>query len=234
LTCRSGRGAFAPKNQGSDKASNICTSNKNIIAEGNPLNNMAFAMVDSWKLVTIGMWVDKLERDGALSLICDTFDWDELWGAAAELNQQCAQRKMDTHIPRNRDQGELKDRVKLLGFAVLSSLQELKNLAEPPVFVVTSASLAMVPGVVKSNLKADPAVASRHDNMEKMLETLSKGFQEMKNEQKTQWPAIQVNGVPVQQPSGHDLQLHGQGAGGVGGALEILSSKGTSPGSPST
>ena len=105
------------------------------------------AMVDSWKLVTIGMWVDKLERDGALSLICDTFDWDELWEAAAELNQQCASRKMETHIPRNRDQGELKDRVRSLGIAVLSSLQELKSHAEPPVFVVTSASLAMPPGV---------------------------------------------------------------------------------------
>ena len=45
-------------------------------------------MVDSWKLTTIGMWADKLEKEGALSLICDTFDWDELWEAAAELNQQ--------------------------------------------------------------------------------------------------------------------------------------------------
>ena len=104
---------------------------------------------------------------------------------------------------------------------MLSSLQELKSHAEPPVFVVTSASLAMVRGVVKSNLKADPAVASRHDNMEKMLETLSKGFQEMKNDQKTQWPAIQVNGVPVQQAAGQAQQLHGQGAGGVGGAVVV-------------
>ena len=45
---------------------------------------------------------------------------------------------------------------------------------------MTSATLAMVPGVVKSNLKAEPAVASRLDNMEKMLETLSKGMQEIK------------------------------------------------------
>ena len=50
--------------------------------------------------------------------------------------------------------------------------------------------------------------------MEKMLETLAKGFQEMKNNQKNQWPALQVNGVPVQQPTGHDQRLHGQGAGG--------------------
>ena len=103
----------------------------------------------------------------------------------------------------------------MLGIAVLSSLQELKNHADdPPVFVVTSASLAMVPGLVKSNLKADPAVASRLDNMEKMLETLSKGMQEIKNTQQTQWPALQVNGVPVQQPVGHDQQAPGQGAGG--------------------
>ena len=53
------------------------------------------AMVDSWKLVTIGMWVDKLKKEGALSLICDTFDWDELWEAAAELNQQFAEGKME-------------------------------------------------------------------------------------------------------------------------------------------
>ena len=160
---------------------------------------VTMAMVDSWKLVNIGMWVDKLERDGALSLICDTFDWDELWEAAAELNQQCASRKLDVHIPRNRDQGELKDRVKVLGTAVLSSLQKLKNESDPPVFVVTSASLAMVPGVIKSNVKADLAVTSRLGNMEKMLETLSKVMQELKSNQNTQWPALQVNGVPLQQ-----------------------------------
>ena len=57
---------------------------------------MALAMVESWTLVNIGMCVDKLERDGALSLICDTFDWDDFWEAAAELNQQCAGRKMET------------------------------------------------------------------------------------------------------------------------------------------
>ena len=110
------------------------------------------------------------------------------------MNQQCAERKLEAHIPRNRDQGELKDRVKLLGIGVLTSLKELKNHADPPVFVVTSASLAMVPGVVKSNVKADPAVASRLDNMEKMLENLFKGMQDMKKSQNEQWPALQVNG----------------------------------------
>ena len=169
---------------------------------------MALAMIDSWKLVTIGMWVDKVEKAGALSLICDNFEWDELWEAAAELNQQCTLRKLEVHIPRNRDQGDLKDRVRVLGTAVLSSLQELKSHSDPPVFVVTSASLAMVPGVIKSNVKADPAVATRLDNMERMLETLSKGMQEMKSNQLTQWPALQVNGVPLQQP--------GQQAQGVG------------------
>ena len=105
-------------------------------------------------------------------------------------------------------QGDLKDRVRVLGTAVLSSLQELKSHSDPPVFVVTSASLAMVPGVIKSNVKADPAVATRLDNMERMLETLSQGMQEMKSNQLTQWPALQVNGVPLQQP--------GQQAQGVG------------------
>ena len=66
------------------------------------------------------MWADKLEKEGALSLICDTFDWDELWEAAAELNQLCAARKLETHIARNRDLGEQRDRVKILGAAVLS------------------------------------------------------------------------------------------------------------------
>ena len=168
-------------------------------------------MVDSWKLVTIGMWVDKLEKEGALTLICDTFDWDELWEAAAELNKQCAGRTMEAHIPRNRDLGEQKDRVRIVGANVLNSLHELKSQAEPPVFVVTSTSLALVPGVVKSTLKADPAVESRLDNMEKLLENLSKGLQEMKNSQKTEQPAIQVNGVPVQQQAGLGRQDHVQG-----------------------
>ena len=42
---------------------------------------------------------------------------------------------------------------------------------------------------------------SRLDNMEKLLENLSKGMQEIKNSQKTECPALQVNGVPLQQQS---------------------------------
>ena len=137
---------------------------------------MATAMVDSWKMVTIAMWVDHLDRDGALKLICDTFNWDELWEAAAELNQQYAARQIATSIPRNRDQGELKDRVKVLGTAVIASLQELKSHVEPPVFVVTSTSLAMVPGVVKSNVQAEPAVTSRLDNREDDGESLKGSY----------------------------------------------------------
>ena len=133
-------------------------------------------MVDCWKLATIGMWVDQLERDGALKLVCDTFTWDDLWEAAAELNQEFASRQLEKtfHIPRNRDQGELKDRVKLLGTGVITNLLELKNQADPPVYVVTSSSLALVPGVVKSHVQAEPAVTARLDNMEKMLDNLSK------------------------------------------------------------
>ena len=164
-------------------------------------------MVDSWKLVTIGMWVDKVEKDGALSLICDTFDWEELWEAAAELNQQSAARQLQVQIPKNRDQGDLKNRVKVLGSAVLASLQELKSHADPPVFVVTSTSLAMVPGVIKSTVKAEPAVASRLDNMEKIMEELSKGFKEIKSSQETQWPALQLNGVPMHQPGQQPQQV---------------------------
>ena len=44
--------------------------------EGKAFTNMAQAMVDCWKLTTIGMWVDKLENDGALKLICDNFTWE--------------------------------------------------------------------------------------------------------------------------------------------------------------
>ena len=165
---------------------------------------MAKAMVDSWKLVTIAMWVDQLDRDRALKLICETWDWDELWEAAAELNQQYAERQIEKKIPRNQDKGEMKDRVNILGTAVIAALQEFKSLAEPPVFVVTSTSLAMVPGVVKNNIQAEPAVTARLDNIEKMMEMLSKGFNEMKNDQKNQWTVLQVNGTPVDGATGLD------------------------------
>ena len=39
---------------------------------------MASAMVDCWKLATIGMRVNELENDGVLKLICDTFTFEEL------------------------------------------------------------------------------------------------------------------------------------------------------------
>ena len=182
---------------------------------------MAKAMVDSWKLVTISMWVDKVEKDGALKLISETWDWDELWKAAVELNQQYSLMKIEKPITRNQDRGDLKDRVKILGTAVIDALQEMKNLPEPPVFIVTCTSLAMVPGVVKDNVQADPAVTARLDNIEKMMEKLSQGFSEMKNDKKKECPALQVNGTPVgpdgasgglQQPAG---QVGGQPFGGA-------------------
>ena len=193
---------------------------------------MAKAMLDSWKLVTIAMWVDQLDRDGALKLICDTWDWDELWEAAAELNQQFAERQIEKKIPRNQDRGEMKDRVKILGTAVIEALHELKGLAEPPVFVVTSTSLTMVPGVVKNNIQAEPAVTARLDNIEKMMEMLSKGFNEMKNDQKNQWPVLQVNGTPVDGATGGTKQAavhHGQGGSQAYGGARIRIEQATLP-----
>ena len=73
------------------------------------------------------MWVDQLENDGALKLIGDTFTFEELWEAAVELDQQFAARQVtDKHIPKNQDKGEQKDRVKILGVAVLAGLLEHK------------------------------------------------------------------------------------------------------------
>ena len=45
---------------------------------------------------------------------------------------------------------------------------------------MTSTSLAFVPGVVKSNVEAEPAVTARLYNIEKIMENLSKGFSELK------------------------------------------------------
>ena len=168
---------------------------------------MAGAMVDSWKLSTISMWLDKLDQDGALRLICDNFDWEGLWEAAAKLNQLCVDRDMDLRIPRNRDQGVLKDRVSILGKAVLASIVELKGKADPPVYYVTSSSLGYVPGVVKDNVQADPSVTARLENIEKLVENLAKGFNEIKSAQPTKapqdWPALQVNGVATAGSQGH-------------------------------
>ena len=62
---------------------------------------------------------------------------------------------------------------------------------------MTSTSLALVPGVVKDAVHAEPAVTARLDNIEKMMEKLAQGFSEMKKDQKKEWPEIQVNGTPV-------------------------------------
>ena len=159
---------------------------------------MAGALVESWKLTTIGMWYDRLDHDGALKLICENFDWEGLWEAAAELNQLCAAREMDLKIPRNRDQGVMKDRVGILGKAVLASMIELKGRADPPVYYVSSSNLCHVPGVIKDNVQAEPAVTARLDNIEKMVENLAKGFSEMKaSRARQEWPALQVNGAEV-------------------------------------
>ena len=112
------------------------------------ISNMA-VMIDSWKLSIISMWVQRLDKDEALKLITDTFTWEDLWEAAAELNQLCADRAMDKRIPRNIDKGDLKDRVKVLGTAMLDSLHKLKARTDNPVFVVSSEQLYQVPGVEK-------------------------------------------------------------------------------------
>ena len=51
--------------------------------------------------------------------------------------------RMMDFILKNQDKGEQKDRVKILGTAVLKSLHDLKSQANPPVFVVTCSSLAL-------------------------------------------------------------------------------------------
>ena len=75
---------------------------------------------------------------------------------------------------------------------------------------MTSTSLAFVPGVVKSNVEAEPAETARLDNIEKMMENLSKGFSELKKGQSNQWPALHVNGFPVPEGAapGHAADLH--------------------------
>ena len=140
-------------------------------------------MVDSWKLATITMWVDRVDFTEAIKLIKNTFNWDELWEAAAEVNQQCAARQMVNKIARNRDQGVEKDRVAILGAASLGSLLDLKSRTDRPVFVVSSINLSQVPGVIKDNVQAEPVVTARIDNIEKMVENLAKGFKEMKSSQ---------------------------------------------------
>ena len=169
-------------------------------------------MVDSWKLATISMWLDKLDNHEVLKLIGDTFTWEELWEAAVDLNQLCAARQMPNKIPKNKDQGDLKDRVAVLGKAMLTSLDVLKARADHPVFCATSSNLSNVPGVIKDRVQAEPAVSARLDNIEKMVENLSKGFNEMRAAKPIEWPAIQVNGGPAPAQAG---QVQGGHLGAV-------------------
>ena len=176
-------------------------------------------MIDSWKLAIISMWFERLNREEALKLISDTFTWEDLWEAAAELNQLCASKDMNRKIPRNIDQGDLKDRVKVLGTAMHGSMQELKARTDNPVFVVSSEKLFQVPGIKKDTVQAEPAVTSRLDNIEKMVETLIKGFSEMKASQSKveQFPALQLNGAAVGSGQG-GAQGGAYGGGAQGGA----------------
>ena len=159
---------------------------------------MAKAMVESWKLATISMWAERLDKSEALNLIVNNFTWNDLWESAAEINRLCKARDMTRHIPKNQDQGDLKDRVRVLGNAMIESLQELKSRKDNPVFVVTSEQLFQVPGVVKDNVQTEPAVTARLDNIEKMVETLTKGFNDMKAAKVEHFPSLQVNGAAVQ------------------------------------
>ena len=115
---------------------------------------------------------------------------------------------MTDKIPRNKDQGDLKDRVAVLGTALLASLDQLKSRTDHPVFCVTSSNLPNVPGAIKDTVQAEPAVTARLDNIEKMVESLSKGFNEMKSAKQSQWPAIQVNGGPVPPHQGRGQVAH--------------------------
>ena len=83
---------------------------------------------------------------------------------------------MSRQIPRNRDQGEEKDRVSIIGNNLLGSLHELKSRTDKPVYVVPSDDLFQVPGVVKDRVQAEPAETARLDNIENMVESLTKGF----------------------------------------------------------
>ena len=184
---------------------------KDTLSEGRTpsIKAMADTMVESWKLATISMWADSLDKDEALRLIGDTFTWEQLWEAAVEVNQLCAARDMSVKIPRNRDQGDQKDRVGVLGNNLIGALLDLKNRTNKPVFVVSSANLFQVPGVIKDRVNAEPAVTARLDNIEKMIENLSKGFNEIKSNRNTHWPPlVQVNGVDTQSASREEGQGH--------------------------
>ena len=72
----------------------------------------------------------------------------------------------------------------MLGSAVLSSLTELRARADNPIFVVSSGQLFNVPGVIKNDAnKPEPAVTTRLDNIEQMMEAMSKSLKELKQNQ---------------------------------------------------
>ena len=73
-------------------------------SEGLPPSYKMSVMIDSWKLATVSMWIEKLPKEEALKLVCDSFTWEELWEGAAEFNQLFAIRNIDKKIPRNIDQ----------------------------------------------------------------------------------------------------------------------------------
>ena len=170
-------------------------------------------MIDSWKLATLSMWIEKLPKEEAIKLMCDTFTWEELWEGAAELNQLCAARNMDKKIPRNIDQGDKRDRVKILASAVYSSIMELKGRDDKPNFVASSEGLFLVPGVLKDTVRAEPAVTARLDNIEKVMEEITRALGELKASRVNHFPALQVNGSPA--PAQRGSQPNNQ----VGGIL---------------
>ena len=140
---------------------------------------MGEAMVDSWILATITMWVVKLNYSEVIKLVETHFNWDDLWEAATLVNKLCEDRNMNLKIPKNRDQGVEKNRIAVLGSNILNSIQELKSRADKPIFVVSSGCLFNVPGVIKDNINVEPAVTARLEGIEKMVENLSKSFKEM-------------------------------------------------------
>ena len=79
---------------------------------------------------------------------------------------------------------------------------------------MSSANLFQVPGVIKDRVNAEPAVTARLDNIEKMIENLSKGFNEIKSNQNTHWPPlVEVNGVATQ--PAHRQGGHGKAESGA-------------------
>ena len=76
----------------------------------------------------------------------------------------------------------------ILGRAVSGSIIELKGRADPPIYYVTSSNLALVPGVIKDIVQAEPAVTARLESIEKLVENLSKKFGEFQSLKAQQWP----------------------------------------------